>query len=343
MHFVIKTKSMRLTPKKSGNGFALVVTLSLMVLLSILAVGLLSLSSVALRQSGQSNELAKAQANARMALIMAIGQLQGTAGDDRRITVTADQLKGSADGSTSAAAEGRGFWTGVYQSWAGDTGNDPTAWPARPTPDFKGWLVTESPGIAGESAAKSLSTGDISLVGNGTVGPDSKMHVKVPLLVTTDTRGSKGALAWWTGDQGVKATMALPAAKPATTLAGARSASQAVATHDFEAAGGGGVFSKDQLKQPGVSSLSSWNQLALVSTGPPANPKRQALFHDITAVASGLLTDVRHGGFRKDFSMALENDPTESIWGDDYSLYRYGKDTGINLKELYQYYQLPSQ
>lgn len=328
---------------KSGNGFALVVTLSLMILLSILAVGLLSLSTVALRQSGHSKELAKAQANARMALIMAIGQLQETAGDDRRITVTADQLNDSADGSTSAAAEGRRFWTGVYQSWAGDTGNDPAAWPTRPTPDFKGWLVTESPGIANENTAKSVGTGDISLVGNGTVGLDPKLHVKVPLLVTMDARGGKGALAWWTGDQGVKATMALPAAKPAATLADARGASQAVATNDFENAGGSGIFQKNQLKPQGVSSLTSWNQLALVSSVPPANPKRQALFHDITAIASGLLTDVRHGGFRKDFSMALENEPTEALWGDDFFLYRFGNDTGINLKELYEYYQLPGQ
>ncbi len=329
------------TRSRNSRGFSLVVTLTLMVLLSILAIGMLSLSVVTMRQSGQSDESARARANARMAVVMALGQLQMKAGDDRRITVAADQLKGSVDGSTSAAADGRRHWTGVYKSWIADTGNDPSAWPDRPTPEFLGWLVTESPGITSEGTAKSATAGDIPLVGEGTVGSDSKLHVKVPMIEAPDMKGGKGALAWWTGDQGVKATMALPPTEPADSLAAARAGIQAAATNDFQSAGDGGIFPKSELQQARVASLSSWDQLSHVSTGLPA--KRRELFHDIVAVGSGLLTDVRKGGFRKDLSMALENEPTESLWGDDFFLYRFGRDTGINLKEIYQYYQLPTQ
>jgi len=275
-----------------------------MVLLSTLAIGMLSLSAVTMRQSGQSNEASRARANARLAVMMAIGQLQKNAGDDRRITVAADQLKGSADGSTSAAADGRRHWTGVYKSWVADTGNDPSAWPDRPSPEFLGWLVTESSGIASEAAAKSADVGDIPLVGKGTVGSDSKLHVKVPMIEAADRKGGKGALAWWTGDQGVKATMALPPSEPADSLAAARAGIQAVATNDFQSAGGGGIFPKIKLQEAKVASLSSWNQLSHVSAGLPA--KRKELFHDIAAVGSGLLTDVRRGVSGKTFPWLLK-------------------------------------
>ena len=51
---------------KKAPGFALVISLSLMVLLTILAVGLLSLSTISIRSAGQSDSLSIARANARM-------------------------------------------------------------------------------------------------------------------------------------------------------------------------------------------------------------------------------------------------------------------------------------
>ena len=52
---------------RSGvRGFALVVTLVLMVLLGILALGMLSLGAVSLRTSGIAGDRARAEANARL-------------------------------------------------------------------------------------------------------------------------------------------------------------------------------------------------------------------------------------------------------------------------------------
>ena len=72
------------------RGFALVITLSLMVLLTLLVVGLLSLSSVSLRASDKSQAVNTARQNARMALMLAIGELQRYAGQDQRVTAAAD-------------------------------------------------------------------------------------------------------------------------------------------------------------------------------------------------------------------------------------------------------------
>ena len=62
------------------RGFALIITLALMVLLTLIVVGLLSLSTVALRTASQGNAMAMARSNARVALIIALGQLQKAAG-----------------------------------------------------------------------------------------------------------------------------------------------------------------------------------------------------------------------------------------------------------------------
>ena len=68
------------------KGFALIVTISLMILLAVIAVGPLQLSAVSLRTSSQGDARALARNNAMMALQMAIGQLELTAGQDQRIT-----------------------------------------------------------------------------------------------------------------------------------------------------------------------------------------------------------------------------------------------------------------
>lgn len=65
-----------------------------MILLVVIAVGLLGLSSISLRSSGQGQAQAQAQANARMALQVAIGDLQKALGPDQRISARASLVNG---------------------------------------------------------------------------------------------------------------------------------------------------------------------------------------------------------------------------------------------------------
>ena len=92
----------------SRNGFALVVTLLLMILLTVIAVGLLTLSSISLRASSQGAALATARSNARLAMMLALGELQKLAGSDTRITARADILD-----------QNNPPLLGIWKSWEG--------------------------------------------------------------------------------------------------------------------------------------------------------------------------------------------------------------------------------
>jgi Tfp pilus assembly protein PilX len=74
------------------EGFTLVVTISLLVLLTLVAVGFLSLSSVSLRRSSIESANAEARANARMAMMIALGELQKNLGRDQTISAPAGLL-----------------------------------------------------------------------------------------------------------------------------------------------------------------------------------------------------------------------------------------------------------
>ena len=78
--------------QRDPRGFALVATLSILVLLALVAIGLLSLSTITVRTTSQEAALAEARANARLGLMMALGQLQKHAGDDRRVSMAADPV-----------------------------------------------------------------------------------------------------------------------------------------------------------------------------------------------------------------------------------------------------------
>jgi Tfp pilus assembly protein PilX len=68
------------------GGFTLVITIMLMVLIAVLAVAMLSLSVISLRTSGQAQALSVAQNNARLGLMLAIGDLQSSLGPDKAIS-----------------------------------------------------------------------------------------------------------------------------------------------------------------------------------------------------------------------------------------------------------------
>ncbi len=175
------------------KGFTLIITISLLVLLTMVAVGVLSLSSVTMRTSSQGMAQQEARANARMALMMAIGQIQKNLGSDQRITAEADLLAAGAAGDESSAALGQKHWTGVYRSWSSTETNRPAA------PDFLGWMTSGNPDDLEQLNYPNSALAEkqrVELVGEATVGDEPEAFVYAPV---TNLRQKNGKDAQSTG------------------------------------------------------------------------------------------------------------------------------------------------
>ena len=334
-------------PRRHPRGFALVVTLSLMILLTVIAVGLLSLSSISLRSSSQGEAMQSARANARLALMLAIGQVQQATGPDQRVTVVADQRPKSADGKETAAAEGNRHWTGVFRSW-------PSTAMDRPSPEFLSWMVSGNPTAVADAKlpdAKlpdpSPTTDAVELVGAGTLGTAATLgRIKVP-TVKVSQNGKAAKLAWWVGDQGMKAAISTPVPATDNSFGAIRAGLQSAPRSAVEFAAVGAVkpFATIDPVDPRLGRIASWQSAGFLSNDPKTP---QPLFHDLAPSSTGLLTNVAAGGFRKDLSLRLERqangtgvnappDPTATAL---YTLPGASgtNEPGINLNELWVYY-----
>ena len=105
-------------PHRAQAGFALIATISVMTLLLLIALAMLSLSTINLRSETSDQAVEEARQNARLALMMGIAQLQSLTGPDTRITANSRLL--STDDDVSV--------TGVWRSWEG-TNQDNTGKP----------------------------------------------------------------------------------------------------------------------------------------------------------------------------------------------------------------------
>ncbi|WP_367872137.1 hypothetical protein [Luteolibacter sp. Populi] len=198
-------KTLQTQLRSKNPGFALVITLSLMVLLTILAVGLLSLSTISLRSSTREDAMATARANARMALMLAIGDLQKQAGPDQRVTGTAD-LAGGTDGSRlgtgaqpgnntafgggtkglTSVQPGSRYWTGV---WNNTNTSNPgeTIYTTPPRPAFRKWLISGNHGRISPENTITPAINSVAVGGNGQVADSERAIVLVGQKTIGDT------------------------------------------------------------------------------------------------------------------------------------------------------------
>ncbi|MBT7957887.1 MAG: hypothetical protein HN759_01015, partial [Akkermansiaceae bacterium] len=133
-----KRKSLDNTP-----GFALIATISVMVLLVLIALAMFSLSTIELRSQRSGSAMAEAQANARMALMLAIGELQKEVGPDQRVTGRAailDSLTESDEADGVTHPHWMGTWN-AWDDWLNSSAITSTYQKGRQT-RFRRWLVS---------------------------------------------------------------------------------------------------------------------------------------------------------------------------------------------------------
>ena len=312
------TQRTRTPSRTPARGFALVTVLACLVLLTLVVVGLLNLSSIALRSAGQTTYVARAQANARLALMLALGDLQRQAGPDTRATAAASIL--AADGIAQP------HWTGVWSTRAPNGGplltRDDKAGGLRDTRDSGAdqgklalaWLVSGGESGSPLSPRTPPSGETVKLVGPGTLGAAvAAGEVSVPRVAVTtgsaptpgQTSGqSFGHYAWWVGDLGIKANIATPDAFEGKAP-------------DPSAPSAGGWFrlmtSQEADASAAVAGLDASKKRRLASEATPKrlNPQSPASadkhFHDFTTHSDGLLVDMAHGGLKRDLTAYFQS------------------------------------
>lgn len=283
---------------RRANGFALVVTLSLMILLTIMAVGMLSLATISLRTSSQGADAAIARANARMALIMAIGQLQKTAGADQRITAPANLVN---DNNPHGL-------TGVWESWRPDpAGTSPDDYEDRKTGDhFLGYLMSGTDiNSAPDPARLPSGSTTVPLVDEGSLGKDlNKRKIDAPVILNNKGTLGRGGCAWVVLDEGVKARIDLEPLEKPNSLGEQVARLGSSPRNRFENVDGLNFVESDLDKyRKDLPKLVSMDAAHLVSS------RREAFddhFHDFTVSSSMLQANVADGGLKTDLSVAFD-------------------------------------
>jgi hypothetical protein len=331
----MKTKSVLRTRRAGARkGFALITTVTILVLLSLIAIGLLSLSAVTVRSS--SAELAKleARANARLALMLAIGDLQKQLGPDQRVSAAAGILDESPE-SLSIEGVDQPFWTGVWSTeWLGDTGSaeNKSPWVRN---DLEGglsdrrfeegydrekevlnYLVSGNEGgrlergddmISAQNAR--LEENAILLVGPGTVedgaGGGDSQEVLAPRVATWKNGRETGGYAFWVGDLGVKAHVAqvdeysLDNPRRGNSPDGMERLVNAQDTAEEKIAGLG------ELDDDEARRTVSHKTLGLAQNIDKDDMK--VAYHHITTNSKAVLANVRQGGLQRDLTAFLHS------------------------------------
>ena len=274
------------SPQKPG--FALVVTLSLMILLTVIAVGLLTLSSISLRATTQGEALATARSNAKLALMLAIGELQKSAGPDQNITATARVLDPDAPP-----------WTGVWNSADWDIKalqtND---YQEKKTQRFRQWLVSHpNPAdFKNEEAWKSAQSLKSVSLATHALSPDTP-ETRAP-VVPLASQGTRGAFAWMVVDENQKARIDLRRRDETASLASrwshmgdpGRAAPEAITS----------------LKDFPVNDAATDRLISIASLPLIQSSLSSTLMGGVTCHSNSLMTNVVKGGLRKDLSLLSE-------------------------------------
>jgi hypothetical protein len=325
-------------PHTQPRGFALIVTLSLMILLTVIAVGLLSLSSISLRTTSQGSAMAVARSNAKLALMLAIGELQKAAGPDKAVTATSEIL---------AATPQKPNLTGVWDSWDFDVRSNSLDYDGPKTrasqgdvsPGFKGWLVSDGnfQGTADRDYPNSpYSNSSVELVGDGSLGKNatSAEKVRAGKVVVSGSGKRTGAYAWHVADESVKARINTYRDTSATATLSQKRALLAghrpdVAVMENTKHTKLGFLPDDSKDYAGAlastGKITSLNQAELFDRTPTIKSFR----NDVTPYSLGLLTNVREGGLKQDLTSLFEMTTNGSSG-------TTGLPTVFNGKKLYQ-------
>lgn len=311
------------------RGYALVAVILIAGLVVALLLALLGMGIHGYERLAQTRAQEEARANARLALKVAIAQIQEQLGPDQRVSAPAAVL----DAPSHPIAQPH--WTGVWRT------RGPEGQPLVERDDSSGglvdrrmakdwdrakevsvWLVSgsEGGGAAPPSPARALAAADaVPLVADGSLGagaPDQE-KVRAPKVRVNSNR--TGHYAYWVGDLGTKANIATPDAfegkrpnpgQPANGGYFRLMASQQAETRFFPGDGRGvavGAVTRRRLVT---------DKALQVAAGRATTSWLPRLFHDLTVDSEGVLADARDGGLKRDLTAYLLSAGQIPVLGD---------------------------
>lgn len=299
----MKTESKKNRPA----GFSLIVTVTMMILLSLIAVGLLTLSVTTLRSSESDQAHLEAQSNARLAMQLAIARLQETMGPDQAVSAPADAMFPQA---------AQPHLVGSWESWNWDPVEDSN------TPDYEsekearflGWLASQSTLDQSDNlgyAERVVAGRSALMLGEGTLGAASAdAEVRAELLSLQSNEGQEtGTLAWMVLAEDTKARIDLikdqnrpiDSAHLAAGLTFPERSHRDALELDYEP--------QDEADWARLISNKSLD-VAAQSSGDDSLSKQH--FFDFTTHSAGVIADVANGGLKRDLTTILEENLYEN-------------------------------
>ena len=294
---------------RKSKGFTLIITISLLVLLTIVGIGLLSLSAVSLRASSQGSAMSAARSNARMALMLALGDLQKTMGPDKAI---------SAPSGIVSATPAKNNLTGAWASWDMNPNAASLNYATEKNTRFRKWLVSDKDLAATwdrNYPTTPATSKVVDLVGSGSLGTGAADTEKVKAgLVPIERNGVlEGNYAWHISDEAVKARINSyrdpsqneTLAKKRALMSGQRPDASVVTATD----GSKLSFLPSDLTpvEYGKAAESSGKLISLNQADVPSLTPRIGKFRNsVTPYSLGLLTNVRSGGLQEDLTSLFE-------------------------------------
>ena len=323
MHMKLRKNFPRKHRLAKRKGFALIATLTLMMLLALLAVGVLAMASSQNRISMQAVLQAQARQQALVGLDAAVAQLQIELGPDRRVSANSSILN-SDDGAPG------GHLLGVWDSWDGPIYGSSMTRGAKIQSTyvqgrsnmFRRWLISavkpeDTRAIGAASRLSNRRPGErICLVGEGTLGRSaSPTHYvyadMVPLPPLSANDPNTGCFAWWVGGENQKAKVAIKEQEktndPIEVLH--RTWNTPVARFSPET---GLDFLPDNQDRP--ERVITMPSLPLLSGG--TAPAGMPYFFDATVNSYSLPVNVRTGGLKQDLCLLLDK---ESLTGTEFA------------------------
>jgi len=317
------------------KGFALIATISVLLLLTLVAVAFLSLSALTLKTSRFEWAQEEARANARLGLMIAIGELQRDLGPDQRIAVSASLLDSNPD-TIRIEGVANPNWTGVISSvFEGNRSGSPYSrnmdqggmQDARGGTRFRARDFVNNYFVSGNEGGKermrgirqyqdarteNLRAGEeaVEIVSRGSAkNPEDFVTVKKMVAEaeqrTPDGQSEyrpKGAYAYWVSSNNQKAHIGRPDAHRNTQISNTTGAGIWRMLHpmDAEPFVMEGIEVGQQNRDTRILTPKSFT---LVSD----RNKQGVLtnFHAMTGLASSVICSVRDGGLKKNLSAYL--------------------------------------